>query len=1111
MEPQRSTTHDGGDTNIHESVFKISKVQTLVEVLRCELGRPVRTSAIATEFEPRKCWTPLYYAVYHGREAALAHFLRSGQGPDGIATAPPPLCVAVIAGHLGIVRLLCEAGATIDATCVHSGETALHLAVKAKRSDLLDILLRFNADVNDATLHTHETPLHYATAQLGSSITVATLVRHGANCEALDSQGRSPAEVALQIQDLGTAVGIIRAGGKKPHSFTKEKQLLKDRILQSRNRSSLDRELVAEVFELTCPSDSTALVEVIKTGDANLVNLLLENGSNPNEATASGLYPIFAAFNACSAPVVQTLVDHGADVTLQNPHGPNLLQAALASPLSLDKQAITAVLVSLLSRGADASATYLDGSTILHRAVGRNLDLAQIVPLLLVQGVDINAQDLNGNTALHLATESPSCIAILLNYGADSNVVNNKSNTPLFNAIGIAESDNEPDVEQLVKASNLTTVDPAGLTALHLAAQKGLIKTIRLLLGSRADPATTDAKKRTPLLLAVYNHRWAAVALLANQPGKNSWDENGLTALHHLAMSTPKAPSTWKDIASAATRFCEKGASRSLRDHTGSTPLIQAAKSLPEEGLPLLQILLAQRGSVRSNCVAHEDHDQRNALYYAATLSKVSFVEALLRHGSPFLLNEWRPKQGPLKADSAVAQRTLKTFAEVDWMRRMGRLRRQSNVPKGGSLLPKIMPIRDLDDLLSMGLDPNRLPKATYLESPYWTLLNHIVSSSDFSSEYTHDSLKLLFAFGADPNEMTRRKLLRTDKMRDSQQIFLAVHPLAYILEEHPHVSLELVRLLLENGISTSVASPYYDGRSPLHSGVRANRLDVVEEMLRRETNVECVDAQQRTPLFVAAENGLLKMLEVLLHAKAKAGAEDIEGNAPIHIAAAAGSAQVVSCLLGVGAKASCLNHKGMTPLHCVSDKLPEDVKLEITGILQQAQEVERRNLAPPVKNSRGLARLESPAADKPAVHERKKPLRKVRNAATQHPANTPPTPSTAIVDSVSPQVLAQDTPAPPGMSKQVVNIRFIPPTPPTLQSAVAAQTPPLATTKEDAQKPCPTPRVDSGLDLCEANKEQPLPVLDRKKASFDPHGNPPLEDDELESWLSFSKMLDTL
>lgn len=874
--------------------------------------------------------------------------------------------------------------------------------------------------------------------------------------------------------------------------------------------------MIAEALKLACPSDSSALVEAIKTRDVSLVRLILEKGSNPNEATASGLFPIHAAFNACSAAVVQALVEYGADVTLRNPHGPNVFQAALASPLLRDKEAIAIVFQLLLSRGADARTIYPDGTTLLHRVISADKNAVKLSQLLLKHGVPVNAQDRNGkNTALHIAATSELC-ALLLKHGADASKVNGKGLTPLLGATRNATSDNEPDLWELIRASDMRPVDAAGKTALHWAAQNGLTRTVALLLDAHADTTTTDAKKRTPLLLAVHNHRWAVVSLLAAHPGSNAWDENGLTALHNIALKTPKAPSTWKDIAAAAASFCEKGVSRSMRDQTGSTPLIQAAKTLPEEGLPVLEALLSQKGSERSNCAAHEDHEQRNALYYASASGKPVFVETLLRNGTPFEFHEWRPGVNPLKSNTAVDGRILKLLAEHEWTRRMRRLHRQSSIAKNEESLPKVLPIRDLRDLLMMGLDSNCLPAVRHSDSLLWTVVDYTLSTSRIHSRYVYDALELAFEFGANPNVMANRKLPRTSRVCNSQPIPLAAHPLSHILEQSPRVSLEVVLLLLDNGTKLSTISPLYDGRCPLHSAVRADRVDIVQVMLARKADVDCRDLRQRTPLFHAAENGLVPMLEILLRSGANVDAVDVENNTALLVAATAGRTQAVVCLLQGGAKAALQNYKGLTLLQCLSDQLPMDEKHEIAGLLEQAEMVECRKLSPPPLNSRGRAQTHGPEIEKAVIKKARELVRKSKSipdhskissggAALQHPIVLP-----AGNDLQLQHVPDKETSKPLRVSKQLIGFQFTPPTPPTLPSRV---TPPKSVPApiNTAEPINQTPRVDSGLDLVKVDQQQPMPMLERNMTTFDTPSNVPAQADELKNWLNMSKMLDRM
>lgn len=1143
------------------------KIQTLIEVLRCELGRPGRSSTAAVDngLGPRKQWSPLYYAVFHNREAALLHFLRAGHSPDGVAgIGQPPLCVATAAGHIEIIKILCEAGANVKASTKHLGETALHLAIKTGRNDILNFLLPYGPDLNARALFTGETPLHYAAAKAGSLATVVALLKGGANYEAVNSEGCTPAEVALQAHNLHAAVAIVGAARGKQRKLVKEKEMLLKHVEKGQNgqnRFSMNNELIADIFEASCPLDSTVLVEAIKRDDAGLVEMFLEQGADPNRVTSSGVYPIFVALNCSGAQVVHALVTHGADVTLRDPHGLTVLQAALESPLAHDKEAMSGIVEALLSSGADPKVRYPDGTTLLHKTVEQGIGLARVAQLLLQHGVNVNERDQFGNTALHIAFHSRSCIAALLKHGGDANIPNNDGLTPLLYAAKNATGEREPDLDQLIKATDTRNVDSAGRTALHLAAQSGLEKTVRLLLQARMDTTSVDGKNRTPLLLAVLNHQWAVIPFLAIQPGINSWDEDGLTALHHIAMTTPKGPATWKDMAAAATTFCEKGVSRSLRDRSGATPLIQAVKTLPEEGLLIVEILLQQKGSERSNCVGHEDHKQRNALYYAATLGKPKFVELLLRKGSPFALKDWRPKKAVLRPDNAVDKQILRLFAEHEWLRRAGMLHRQSGVASEEPMLPKILPLSDLEDLLAMGLDPNALLKAKQSSPLLWIILNQLLASPPLPQQYLHDILNLVLSLGADPNAVATRHPHRTSSMRNSQPVGPTLHPLTFLIEQHPSIDIDIINLFLSNGARLSIASSFYGNRFPLHSAVHANRIDLVDEFLTQKADTNVVDNKGRTPLFIAGEKGYWEILDLLLRFGANVDVKDEGGDTALHVAATGGNKRVVSCLLRAGAKAGEQNSQGVTPLGSVPETLIETEKEKIVGMLQRAEEQEQRETARkererlarqsqlfqqkaklvPVISSQPVKPALSPITNKvanrsstiePLRHQSRpkgketqkrhtvqidkektwlRPQSLIRKASISNvnkPKTKPLVPAPLAISKPLNKPLPKPKPSPPTepsrttplpvSKQQVVSIRYTPPSPNPAQKA--------------SEKPLPQPRADSGINLQQtARVDKPLPELNRNRTTFDGKAERADQGEELASWLEISRMLDRL
>jgi uncharacterized protein len=150
----------------------------------------------------------------------------------------------------------------------------------------------------------------------------------------------------------------------------------------------------------------------------------------------------------------------------------------------------------------------------------------------------INRQDQFGRTALFRATSSPqsrSLVSVLVAGGADPNISDNRSTTPLMNACQLGELNSvdlllahgaKSDVQNadgdtaLIKASaagrvgadivamllthgvTINEQNKAGQTALMAAARSGSVKTVEELVQAGANGAIRDALHRTAAMYA---------------------------------------------------------------------------------------------------------------------------------------------------------------------------------------------------------------------------------------------------------------------------------------------------------------------------------------------------------------------------------------------------------------------------------------------------------------------------------------------------------------------------------------------------------------------------------------------------------------------------------
>ena len=256
----------------------------------------------------------------------------------------------------------------------------------------------------------------------------------------------------------------------------------------------------------------TALAVASEFKHVEIVNLLLENGADPNAVgTRSGYTPLHYGFK--SLKVAQLLIDHGADLTM-----------GVEGPIN-------------------------GGWTALHFATWQKSQ--DIVEFLLANGADVNAKARRSSTPLHLAalTGDVSIARLLIKHGALTNLENNEGETPLQKAATIGneemvalllmhegiESDAEKwtrqaqfynavcegkeDTVQLLldKGVDMTMKSNRGEYPLHWAIRRGQLHIASLLLRNGADVDAKDKFDETALLSACKERNEEAVSFLLDE------------------------------------------------------------------------------------------------------------------------------------------------------------------------------------------------------------------------------------------------------------------------------------------------------------------------------------------------------------------------------------------------------------------------------------------------------------------------------------------------------------------------------------------------------------------------------------------------------------------
>ena len=237
-----------------------------------------------------------------------------------------------------------------------------------------------------------------------------------------------------------------------------------------------------------------ALLDAIHRHDLSVVRKALAADRTLISAVDSaGSTALMHAAYAGTLDIMNALLDAGADVNARNDRKATALHWALtdASKLRL-----------LLSKGADANAKTVEGRTVLYSAAAQPAGAA-IVRLLVEAGADVNARTILGTTPLFQAVAaSAESARILLDNGADPNARSATGATPLMAiptpaalALLVARG---ADVKMTTKRNE---------TALAMAADRGDLEGVRLMLDKGADVNAVDFRGFTPLMYAAQYDR----------------------------------------------------------------------------------------------------------------------------------------------------------------------------------------------------------------------------------------------------------------------------------------------------------------------------------------------------------------------------------------------------------------------------------------------------------------------------------------------------------------------------------------------------------------------------------------------------------------------------
>ena len=752
--------------------------------------------------------SPLYYTVLFGH-TCLAQYLIRNRPRDLGATdiyGRTALHIAAFKSDFNVVQMLVDIAHTVVNCRDNKGCTPLHYAVQGGDQEshedfsrCVELLLERGADV-EAQNSRGSTPLHLAASKM-SEKAIRLLIRKGANINLQDNKNQT----ALHKASRRGRLEIVRL--LLDHKA--EIELQDDRgstplHLYHRNREAVQL-FLDHGANVTLRNDKgqTVLHQASQNGHPDIIQLILSRADADADAVDNdGSTPLhLAASEAEELSSAQLLLDHGANIHLQNNKGHTALHVA-SQRGRLDFMGL------LLSRDAIVDIPDNDGFTPLHLVIPKVERKA--ADLLREHHARIDLRNDIGQTALHRASECGDLLFMeaALAYGADVNARDNGGLTPLDLAISKLE---EPAAQLLTNHGAIIGSNPRnekGQTALHLASQRGRLDFMELLLNPVNRDAIVDIPDNdgfTPLHLAISKvEREAADLLLKHRANIDLRNNKGQTALH-LALQN--------DGLDILQFLLTNGADVNVPDSDGSTPLHLAIKAQTA-------LHLASRDDGLDIMHHVKDHGTELDAPYCGGSTLRTILK--LKLPTVILLLEYGANASLWDNKGQTALHLALQHSSLDIM--MLLLSHGANVdaPDSDGLIPLHLAISEwkleATQLLiyygaNIDLRNNRGQTALHLASQLGNV--HIM----WSLPWTHATVNLRASDGSTPLHLATSELkLQAVKvlLERGANVGLRNNKGQTALDlASQHGGLDIMRLLLENG--ANVDAPDSNGSTPLH------------------------------------------------------------------------------------------------------------------------------------------------------------------------------------------------------------------------------------------------------------------------------------------------------
>ena len=490
------------------------------------------------------------------------------------------------------------------------GQTPLLLACTYRQNNAVKLLLDAGSNPN-ITDKNKNTSLHAAVHQRCRTNDIKAIIDHFADINAINKNKQTALMIACENRNVAAIKVLLKYRADLDIANSDGDTCL--HVVARRDYcKAVIHTMIKNGADVNAKNmfNETPLMKANKNGNIDATKELLNAGADHNMLDGFGDAWVHRAIDGgYKQELIQTMIDHGADVNATNKHNETAFMKAC-------KTGNVDAIKLLLSVGANPNINNDDGQTWIHHTVIGNWS-REVLPVVIAHGGDVNAATKDNITALMLASRTGNVDAIdaLLAAGADPDITDVDGYTCFHDAVD-AGCNKETLTAIMNHAANIHAANKKGVTPLMAAVCKGNVDAIKVLLSAGADRKDCD----TCLHSAIRSRCSKEIlqTLISHGADVNATNEHGVAALRLTYQMGNE---------DTINELLRAGADPNIVDEAGETCLHTAIRSKCSE--KHLEALITHGADVNAT---NENH--KTAIQLAYRVSNEHAIYELLKAGA---------------------------------------------------------------------------------------------------------------------------------------------------------------------------------------------------------------------------------------------------------------------------------------------------------------------------------------------------------------------------------------------------------------------------------------------------------------------------------------------